>query len=70
MQYNHQQQTLIKSGKYLNSDIYFNKKVVDSEVDVGLETRWKCSEMNVSDLIEIVSKYELLTLRNKKVTTF
>ena len=33
----------------------------------GAKTYWKYSEMNVSDLTRIRSKYEFLTPRNKKV---
>ena len=31
---------------------------------------WKTPEMNVSDQIRKLSKYEVLILKNKKVTTF
>ena len=38
--------------------------------EIFLKSIWKTPEMNVSALVRSLSKYELLTLKNKKVTTF
>ena len=38
--------------------------------EIFLKSIWKTPEMNVSAMIRSLSKYEVLTLKNKKVTTF
>ena len=59
---------IFRKEDFLNYfDIFLDFGYLRSDHDVDAKTSWKCSEMNVSDLIEIPSKYELPTLRNKKV---
>ena len=40
------------------------------EVVVDINILWKCSEMNVSDVVGTRAKYGLLTLPDKKVVSF